>query len=120
MNKRIYNILKNDINNYPAQISQSFKGNGAIYEIFNDFFHKLINKDKACVASSIELQYVIYQNFPLSDFDLSEQSFSNDGVSFIFLFDKTIYTINFKRWKDGPEMHYQTSMLSESEVNYSA
>ena len=119
MNKRIYEILKNDINTYPSSVSFDTRGNGAIFEIFNDYFQKINIKDEAYKNSSVELKYILYQTFQISDFELGGMSLDVYGITFIISFDNVDYNINFKNWKDGPDFFYRISITSELEVNYS-
>ena len=42
MNKRIYEILKNDINSFKSDVASKIEVNSAIFEIYDEFFHKII------------------------------------------------------------------------------
>lgn len=121
MNQRIYDILKNDINEYKSNIAIDMAGNEATFKIFDYFFHKLMDdKDKKISdACGVEFITPIMSNLIASGFDISADSENKGGVGFMFKFDGTIYTMNFVKYKQGSQMVLYSVLKSKGDVNYS-
>lgn len=119
MNKRIHKILENEINSYTAEINHEFECNDAIFKIFDSLFHSIKSEPKIVKSSGVELITILSSNLMYSDFDIGENSFSNEGIAFLIKFDKELYTIRFKKFRDGQNMVYVVNIKCTSEVNYS-
>lgn len=119
MNKKIYDLLKNEINSYTSDVSLSIGSNGAIFNIFDSFFHDLGFSDKISKKCGIKLKHVLIQNQICQSFNIQEHAFQNDGIGFIVEFDGIDYSIKFRCFKDGGKMIYEIHCKSAEEVFYS-
>lgn len=119
MNKKIYKLLENEINSYDSTINNSGDSNAALFNIFDSFFQNLRAKTERTANCGITLCNVIMKNLPKMDFDISEDSFSPEGISFSFMFDTELYFIRFIKYRDGANMIYNIAIRSENEVKYS-
>lgn len=120
MNKRIYNIIKNDINDYEEIIQKQVQCNGAIFEIYNDFFHEIAQEKEAYKLSGVKIKHVLKENIISDNFNIISDSLHPVGVSFILDFDNMDYCINFKSWRDNQDMFYLITIVSWDEVYYSS
>ena len=120
MNKRIYKLLDNKINEFEIRVNSNMGGaNDAIFKIFDTFFH-IIDGDKEKAESlSVDLICPLYSNSICVDFNVSEDSFSSEGISFLFKFDGVLFTIQFKKYRDGANMKYNVKVKSNGQTKYS-
>ena len=119
MNKKIYDLFKHSINDFESEISNEFGSNVAIFEIFNNFFNILKNNKKLEKHSGVEITSILVDNILSDQFSISEDSWNNGGITFVIKFDKNLYSINFKRFRDGSEMIYSIYIKNVTDVNYS-
>jgi len=119
MNKRIYELTKNYINDYKSQIHHEISSNSAIFSIFNDFLHKIKGDPKVSKACGVKFNTALAGNLMDTDFDVNESSWNKEGIAFLLTFDKIDYTIRFKKFRDGHNMYYETVIKNNEEVNYS-
>jgi len=119
MNKRIYNLVKGSINDYTSTIETEFSSNAALFEIFDNFFHTIKSDNKVSKANNIELVTVLGNNLMREGFNIGEDSWSKEGISFMFKFDSVLYTIRFKKFRDGDKMYYYININNNTEVKYS-
>jgi len=119
MNKRIYKILENDINDYQTSVRADYGSNNAIFEIFDYFLHKLHGNKEIEELSGIKLKSIMKGGLLSSQFDIPENSHNDAGVTFILEFDNVEYALKFIRFKANGEMHYQQHINSIDSVKYS-
>jgi DNA polymerase III delta prime subunit len=115
MNKRIYEIIKTDINDYNDRINGEWASNSAIFNIFDNFFHTIKNT----IRDGIEFITPLNSNLMQDDFDITQNSWNKEGIGFLFKFDTVIYSIRFKQFRDGDRMLYQINIKCNEEVKYS-
>jgi hypothetical protein len=119
MNKRIYDLVKSSINDYTSTIEVEFSSNAALFEIFDNFFHTIKGDNNVSKGNGVELVSVLANNLMRERFNIGEDSWSKEGVSFMFKFDGVLYTIRFKKFRDGDKMYYYININNKTEVKYS-
>ncbi len=119
MNKRIYDLVKSSINDYTSTIEVEFSSNAALFEIFDNFFHTIKSDKKVAKANGIEFVTVLQNNMMRDGFNIGENSWGKEGVSMMFKFDGVMYTMRFKKFRDGDKMFYYININNKTEVNYS-
>jgi len=119
MNKRIYELTKNYINDYKSPIFHEIGSNSAIFSIFNDFLHKIKGESKISKTCGVKLQTALSGNLMDDDFDVNESSWQKEGIAFLLTFDKVDYTIRFKKYREGNDMYYTITIKNNDDVNYS-
>lgn len=119
MNKRIYEILKNEINTYESYIDNGNQSNGAIFTIFDNFFHEISSNNEIVKRSGVKLNNVIFRGLMVNHFDIENHSSDEHGISFLITFDKIIYSIRFKCWRDGDKKIHSISIKNNDDVKYS-
>lgn len=115
MNKRIYEIIKTEINDYNDKINGEWASNAAIFNIFDNFFHTIKNT----IKDGIEFITPLNSNLMQDDFDITQNSWNKEGIGFLFKFDGVIYSIRFKQFRDGDRMYYAINIKCNEEVKYS-
>lgn len=119
MNKRIYEIYKHSLNDYESTISNEFESNSAIFEIFNSFFNILKSDKKLKKESNVNIESVLVENILTDNFSILEDSWNSAGITFVINFDKVLYSINFKKFRDDGDMIYTIYIKNVTDVNYS-
>lgn len=120
MNKKIYDILSNRINDYKSSISATFSSSNSTFEIVDSFFNTLKGDKKLAKSSGIELISVLSSGSLVSTFNIINDSKSSAGITFLIKFDGVKYSIRFARVREMGEMKYYFEIVSTGEVNYSA
>lgn len=119
MDKRIYDIVKGEINDYKSSINVEHQSNSALFNIFDNFLHTIKGDKKVSKSVGVEFISAISNNLMHDDFDIGEDSWSKEGVSFMLKFDGELYTIRFKKFRDGDRMFYQINIRNSEDVFYS-
>lgn len=119
MNKRIYDILNNYINDYQSRISHEIESNVAIFRIFDTYFHKLINNKKLQKDTGIKLLTPLINNITNSSFSVMDNSFGQEGISFLVEFKGTLFTLRLKRYRQQQEMIHEIYVQSYDDTKYS-
>jgi DNA polymerase III delta prime subunit len=119
MNNRIYNLVKNEINDYTSTVEAEFSSNAALFEIFDNFLHTIKSNKKVSKDIGVELITVLQNNLMKDNFNIGENSWNKEGVAFIIKFDGVMYTLRFKKFRDGDKMHYFVNINNTEEVKYS-
>jgi hypothetical protein len=119
MNKRIYNIVKGEINDYKSNISVEIESNSALFNIFDNFLHTINGDKKVAKDAGVEFISAISNNLMHDGFNISENSSSNEGIGFMIKFDGVLYTIRFKKFRDGTQMFYLINIRNSEDVFYS-
>jgi len=115
INKKIYEIIKTEINDYTGSVNNEWSSNSAIFNIFDNFFHTIKNGSR----DGIEFISALNSNLLQDDFDIPQSSWNKEGVGFLIKFDKVVYSIRFKSFRDGNEMVYSINIKCIDEVKYS-
>lgn len=118
MNKKIYDVLSGRVNNYKGLIGTTFSSSNSSFEIINSFFNTLKDDKKLVKSSGIELVSILHGNNLTHKVDIIQQSSGSCGVTFLILFDKVKYTLNFTRLKEMGEMNYYIHITSDEKVAY--
>lgn len=118
MNKRIYDLVKNEINEYKSDVNIECASNAAIFGIFDNFFN-IIRRDSKENKSGVKYITAMTNNLMASHFTIGEDSWNKEGVSFLFEFDKGIYSMRFKKYRDGDRMYYNINIKNTDDVKYS-
>ncbi len=119
MNKRIYELVKSSINDYTSTVEAEWGSNAALFEIFDNFLHTIKSNKKIAKDNGVELICTLQNNLMRDSFNIGEDSWGKEGVSFMFKFDGVLYTIRFKKFRDGDKMYYYININNTEEVNYS-
>jgi DNA polymerase III delta prime subunit len=119
MNKRIYDLISNDINTYEKPVNKAFGGNEAIFKIFDSFFNNLQSNEKISKDCGVILDTALYSNLLYKNFDINEDSTGNDGIGFLIKFDGIKFSVRFKKFRDGQDMVYSLNIKSISDTKYS-
>ena len=120
MNKKIYGILNNYVNSYTSTVGNEIDSNIAIFRIFDSFFQTIKNDKKLEKTSGIEVISGFVNNVLTNSYNVMENSFSTEGCSFLFKFDGVLYTIRFKKFRQGDQMYHQIYITSAMGVKYSS
>lgn len=121
MDKRIYKLLENKVNDYKASIGLTeFGSNDAIFSIFDTFLHTLIDNKKKSKEVGVEFITAITTNVIASSFDVGQRSWNKEGIGFLLKIEGVQYTIRFRKYRDGQEMRYYIGINNNDEVNYPA
>jgi len=120
MDKRICKLLENKINKFEVKISTNINSaNDAVFKIFDTFFHIIDGDKEKAETLGVDLICPLYSNSICVDFNVTEDSFSNEGISFLFKFDGVLFTIKLKKYRDGANMKYNVSVKSNEVTKYS-
>ena len=119
MNKRIYELVKSGVNEYTQTIEGEWSSNAALFEIFDNFLHTIKSDKKVAKSIGVELICVLQNNLMMENFNIGENSWGKEGVAFMIKFDGVLYTIRFKKFRDGDKMYYYVNINNTEEVKYS-
>ena len=119
MNKKIQNILKNEINDFKTFASYNTTSNSAIFNIMDTLFNGLNSNKELQKKSGLELiTPLTSNNVVTTTVDIMYESTNQGGVGFLFKFDGELYSIKFIRYIEQDEMVHYINVVSKSTVSY--
>ena len=117
-NEEIFNIVKNEINNYESISEATYGCDSAKFSIFDNFFHELYSNPIVSERSGIKLINIIKNTLVYDYFSIASDAGNREGVGFIIEFDNKQYSLRFKSFRDNNDMIYQITVKNNTRSVY--
>jgi len=120
MNKRIKELLKNQLSDVPSYVKENLHKDSINFKIVDNFFKKIKDDKKLSKKYGIEIISVLKSNVLTNDMDIFINSIARSGVTYLIKMDGTLYSLNYSMYKDMGNMRHMLHISSESKVVYTS